>query len=129
MSDLCYSTDGECFQFTSFGDLLDAMASDDELTEGQVYFEADCEMLTTEYMVDDSAIYTLLERLDEDLYEEVGEAAGNDYTNAKPEARAELLALVRGWADKHTSVTHYWRIIGKTREKRLTAADVESGDV
>lgn len=126
MADLCYSLDDETFNFNRFGDLLDSFACDGELEVGRVYYEADCENLTTEYMVDDSAIYSLLERLDEDLFEEVGEVSDCDFTSVTPDARAELLELVRAWARKHADVSHYWRIIGKTREKRLTAEDIEA---
>ena len=124
----CYSLDDETFNHDSLGELLDDMAGDEDgLYVGRPYYEANCEVMTTEHLADDSAVYSLLERMDEDLFEEVGEISDNDFTSVSPEARAELLALVRGWVDKHVNVSRYWRIVGKSRQQRLTAEEVGPG--
>lgn len=101
----CYSLDDETFNHNSLGDLLDDMAGDEwGLQVGRVYYEADSQELTPDYMADAGAVFSLLEQLDEDLFDEVGETADNDFIEASPEAREELRVLLRGWIERHVNI-------------------------
>lgn len=124
MTRICYSLDDEEFRYDSLGDVIDAM---DEPQVGSVYYEADCRELAAPDFADNNTIEHLLEHMDEDLFEEVGEIADCDFTSVPPEAKEELRALVQAWVEKHVNVTRYWRIVGKSRECRLTAEDLTAG--
>lgn len=119
---LCYSTDDEMFDHDDFGSMLNAM---DDPRVGDTYYEADCRTMAAADFADNSAIYALLEHMDEDLFEEVGEVADNDFTEVSTEAKEELRALVQSWVEKHVNVSSYWGIVGKSRERKLTADDLK----
>ncbi|WP_019573402.1 hypothetical protein [Curvibacter lanceolatus] len=117
----CYSLDNEEFNHDSLGDLLDSMI---EPAVGDVYYEADCRPFTNADVVSRHEVDSILERLDEQAYEEIGEVFDNEFSNVTQEAKAELLALLTAWADKHVSLEHYWKITGKSREMKLTAEEL-----
>lgn len=118
----CYSRDDETYRFRTLGELLDDMACNDELEVGATYYEADCEPVKPALF--DYRIESLLEELDDDLFEEVGEVADCDFSSVSDEAKEELCALMRAWIEKHVNVANYWRITGKPRECVVTAEDV-----
>jgi len=70
-------------------------------------------------------VNSIIESLDEQAYEEIGEVFDNEFSNVTQEAKAELFALLATWADKHVSLERYWKITGKSREMKLTAEDLE----
>lgn len=117
----CYSHDNENFNHDSLGDLLDSMV---EPAVGDVYYEADCRPLTHADVVRRHEVDSILEQWDEQAYEEIGEVFDNEFSNVTQEAKAELLALLTAWADKHVSLGRYWKITGKSREMKLTAEDL-----
>lgn len=124
MNDLCYSRDDEDFSFTELGDLMQDLDNDGELEPGRVYYEADCTPITHEYIVSEHEITHLLENLDEQVYEEVGEISDCDYTGVSVEAANELRQLVKAWAEKHVAL-RYWRIDGKSRAKTFSKEEIE----
>jgi len=117
----CYSLDNEEFNHDSLGDLLDSMV---DPAVGDIYYEADCRPFTRADVVSRHDVDSILERLDEQAYEEIGEVFDSEFSNVTQEAKAELLALLTAWADKHVSLGRYWKITGKSREMRLTAEDL-----
>lgn len=121
-TELCYSRDGEEFNFESLGDLLCDMQGDGELAEGAAYYEADARRLRADDFVDTDAV---TDGMHEQLHDLVGsDSAGDEFILAGQAAAAELHMLLRGWIEKHVDVGRYWRIVGKVRERRVTAEDV-----
>lgn len=121
---VAYSRDDEDFRHTDLGAFMDNLDSDGELVPGRVYYEVDVAPMTHEHVISESEVFGLLERLDEAVYEDVGEVADNDYYGVSAEARAELRKLLIRWADEHVRLG-YWRITStKAREKTFTAAEI-----
>ena len=119
---ILYSTDNENFSYDDFDSLLDAMADNDALHAGAVYFEADARTMTPDDIIGDCE--SLLERWDELLYEEVGEEADNPFIVLPAAAKQELADLIRGWMEKHVDLSNWAVFVGKSRECVLTAADI-----
>lgn len=118
--ELCYSINEEDFNLTSVGDALDSLDDEGRLEEGAVYWEVDCRRMQAS---DVFSVEQVLEDMGERLYEEVGEIA-DDYPAATPEAKEELKAFLLEWVEKHANPNQYWRVVGKPREKRVTADDL-----
>jgi hypothetical protein len=118
--DICYSTNDEDYNLTSVGDVFDTLDSEGRLEVGTVYYEADFRRMTAGDVV---SVEQVLDDMGERLYEEVGEIA-DDYPAATPEAKEELKAFLHAWVDRHANPTSYWIVVGKAREKRVTADDL-----
>ena len=114
-----YSTNDEEYCYTDVSEVLQALADDDALIEGATYYEVDTE---TVRLADYLRADRMLEAAEELLYDDIGEASENAFY-ASNEAMAELASLLSAWADKHLS-GHYWKCVGKSRELKVTAADV-----
>jgi hypothetical protein len=121
MTNKCYSLNDEDFNYSSFGELLSIM---DEPMVGVTYWEADCKTMTTEDVMSVHTVNSLLEGMDEQAYEEIGEVYDNECSDVSDEAKAELQALISAWATKHINLGRFWKIVGKTRECKLTAEDL-----
>ena len=118
--DICYSVNEEEFNLTSVGDVFDTLEDEGRMEEGTVYYEADCRRMQSSDVV---SVERVIEDMGERLYEEVGEIA-DDYPNVTPEAKAELKACLHAWVEKHADTSQYWLVVGKSRERRVTADDL-----
>jgi len=115
-----YSRNDEDFNFEEVGDVLDDMRSDDGLSVGDVYYEADAVDVDHATYIDATGI---LEMLDERAYDEIGECYNADYSGASQIAKQELYALLVDWSKKHVNL-NYWIIKGKSRELKVTQEDI-----
>jgi len=116
----CFSTNDEDFNHTEFSELMEALKDNGDVAVGTVYYEADFRHITGKDLVDASR---LIEDMEERLYDEVGECAegGLDVSN---EAAEELEEFLVQWAEKHTDLGRFYKIIGKSREMKVTEADL-----
>ncbi len=117
----CYSTDDEMFNCDSFGDLVDSI---DGPAVGDTYYEADCRSVAVTDFVSRMSVDSILESMDESLYDQIGESFDSECSDVTAEAKAELLSFLSAWAEKHVNVKRYWLIVGKSREKQFTAEDL-----
>lgn len=114
-----YSTNDEEYRYNDVSEVLQAMADDDALVEGATYYEIETEQVD---MTSRLQARRVLEAAEEWLYDEIGEAAEDAYLVNK-EAEDEWNAFVAEWAAKHISA-RCWRCVGKSKELKVTAADV-----
>lgn len=114
-----YSINDEDYRYTDVSEVLQAMADYDALIEGATYYEVDTEEVR---LADYLSAGRMLEAAEEMLYDDIGEAA-EDAFYTSIEAMAELSSLLSTWTEKHLS-GHYWKSVGKSRELKVTAADV-----
>ena len=121
-SQKCYSTDDEEFNYSDPQEVFEGLDGLGELTAGRVYYEADCHTPSTDNMLD---VDSLLENADEQMYDLIGEVYDSEFSEASPNARAELQDLLNAWAAKHVSLSRYWVIDGKSRELKVTEDDVK----
>lgn len=119
--DKCYSLNDEEFNITEMGDLIDQHNNPEV---GGIYWEADCKPLLPTDGINSHTVDSLLENMDERIYEDTGDVYDNECSNVSDEAKAELNGLLRSWAIKHIDLSRYWKIIGKTRECKFTAEDL-----
>ena len=117
----CYSTDDENFNFDSFGDLIDSM---DGPEIGSTYYEADCVKLLPTEPITNYTVGYLLEEFDAHVYDEIGEVYDNECSSVSDDAKQELRYLLDEWAKKHIDLGRYWKIIGKTRQMKITQEDL-----
>ena len=122
----CYSANDEDFIYQDVGELFDALDSDGGLVVGRVYYEADFRNLLPSDLINKHRIGSILEQFDDDLYEEIGEISDNDFYNVTDDAKEELRQLLNTWIEKHVNVSKYWKIVGKSRERVVTAEDLET---
>lgn len=118
--DICYSVNDEDFNLTSVGDVLDTLDDEGRLEEGAVYWEADCRRMQAGDVI---SVDQVIENMGERLYDEVGEIF-DDYPDVTPEAKEELKDYLHAWVEKHADPARYWLVVGKSREKRVTADDL-----
>ena len=122
-----YSRDDDLYCFESIGELFDDLDADGELVVGKTYYEADGRRIEPNDFTGKWSVEAILERFDEELYEEVDEISDNDFTGVTDEAKTELAQLLAGWIEKHVNVGRYWKIIGKTREMKVEPDDLKEG--
>lgn len=118
-----YSADNETFNYDSIGELMHDLLSEDALEPGRVYYEADGFPVTHEHVISVYQVEHLLENLDEQVYDDVGEVYDNDYSDVPAEAKEELRQLLITWAKKHVGL-RYWRLEGQSRKKEFTAEEI-----
>lgn len=118
----CYSWNDEEYNCDSLGDLLD---NADDPQVGDTYYEADCVTLEPTAGIHSGTVDWLLENMDENIYDSIGEFYDNECSDVSDEAKSELRALIEGWARKHINLSRYWKIIGKRREMKLTEGDLK----
>lgn len=116
----CYSTNDEDFKFTEFSDLIDELESNGDLAVSATYYEADFRRITAKDIV---SMDRVVEDMDERMYDLVGEAA-EDGIDVSKEAEEELEAFLIQWCDKHADISRYYTIVGKSREMKITEADL-----
>lgn len=117
--DKAYSTNDEDFNHDSQSDALQALADDDELVEGRIYYEIDT---TSVNLSDYLAADRILKFAAEQVCDDVGEAAEDAFCAAK-EAIDEWNVFTKVWAEKHLAA-RLWKCVGSSRELKVTAEDV-----
>lgn len=118
----CYSSNDEEFNFDELGDLIDHM---DDPQVGDVYYEADAVRCTSVDGINSHTVDSILENMDERMYDEIGECYDNECSDVSDEAKQELRSMIEAWAQKHINLSRFWRIKGKSRECRLSKEDLE----
>ena len=116
-----YSLDDETFNYFTFGELLDAANSDDELYLGMPYYVAEICPFAPESSIN---INRILEVIDDDLYEEIGEFYDSDFSNVSDEAKTELKKMICEWTTKHVKVERYFKFIGKSKRLEIEESDL-----
>lgn len=119
-----YSINDENYDHESVGDVLDELDTIGDLTVGRVYYEANVRELKASDFSWCFRIDEFLKRMDDDLYENVGEVSDCDFSSVPQEAKDELSALLCAWIDKHVVVGRYWKVDGKPRALQVTADDI-----
>lgn len=120
-----YSPDGESFNHDSLGALIDYM---DDPQVGDVYYEADGARLPPTAGINDWTVESILEGMDERIYDEIWDSYDTqECFDVSDEAKAELRQLLEAWATKHIDLSRYWKLIGDSRERKLTTEDLEGG--
>jgi len=122
MIEKCYSLDGENFALGNLGDAIDAC--DCEPKVGDVYFEGDGVRLDPTAGINSWTVESILENMDERVYDEIGEFYENDCSDVTDDAKTELLEVIEAWARKHIDLSRYFTI-QNVRECEFTAEDLE----
>lgn len=118
--DIVYSTDEEDFSIESVGDLIDHLGSDGVDLVGQIYWSGErVKKPASTYFA--GCAMSLLDGARDLAYQE-SEHAEDFCDYVTPEARAELDAMIKAWADKHVEVD-FWTVTN-VKEHRLTAEDL-----
>jgi hypothetical protein len=120
-----YSVDNESFNHDDLGSLIDYLLAPQV---GDVYYEADGVQLLPTAGIDNWTVESILEHMDEHIYDEIGDTYGTrECSEVSDEAKVELRQLLEAWATKHIDLSRYWKLIGDSRECRLTTDDLECG--
>ena len=117
----CYSVDDENFCYTEFSDVLDELYCSGDLQVGAVYYEANFERIDPTDII---STRNIIEDMDCCLYDLVGEAA-EDGIDVDVEAENELEAILIDWLNRHSYISRYYTISGKSIEKKITEDDVK----
>ena len=115
--ELCWSFDGENFNYDSLRDLIDA--NRDELQVGSVVeFGTKVEYSASRFVPKSDWVF---EQMQEQAYD-VGGEFSEDFPDVSDEGAAELDALLKAWAEKHVTV-NFWTV-ANTQEYTITAEDL-----
>lgn len=117
-----YSTDDENYCHETSGDALDELDNDGRLEVGSIYYEADFLPLEPQQVLTAAQV---LEDADERGYDLIGETWSNPFAVSR-DAQMELQLLLDTWAAKHVCLSHYYTITGKSRQLKVTEADLPS---
>ena len=98
MTDLYYSKDGDTFNDESLQDL--------DLEVGDNYWFGEREDIRPSDMVSEFVASEVIERISENLFDVVGEHA-EDRLDVSDEAEADLLEMIKDWADKNATISCY----------------------
>jgi hypothetical protein len=120
-----YSTDNEYFNFESIGDLFDELDGEGTFEEGRAYYEAEGKRLMYDTVVTNYRVTSLLEGIDEAVYDEIGDTYHNDFIDVDSAAQEELRQLIVKWAEKHVRIEKYYVLEAPSILKRVTKEDVE----
>lgn len=97
-AEIYYSRDGEMFNGECLEDL--------DLEIGDTYYFGESQEIKPSSLIPKFAVDELLERMDENLFDEVGELA-EDRLHVSDEAKADLLEFMQKWADENVTVSCY----------------------
>ena len=115
----CWSRDGERY----YDDFCEFLDMEGDLAPGDTVYRGTVKRYTGADLINRFAASSITDWMGEAAYDIVGEVA-DDYPNVSDEAKAELLALLKGWADKHATPT-WWEAVDP-REYVLAAAYLEA---
>tara|TARA_R110000851_G_C12864204_1_gene544299 strand:- start:36 stop:374 length:339 start_codon:yes stop_codon:yes gene_type:complete len=87
-----YSTCGEIFQY-----------EDHEFDVGDSYYSGTVEKLVPSKVMYESIVDVLIEQMEEDVYEECGEASC-DTVSMDKDKQEELLCIIKTFVDKHMKI-------------------------
>lgn len=112
--DIVYSEDQEFFIYDNLNDL--------GLEVGDPYYKGVVAEIKPSQLIDHFTVNTILESMEEFLYEEVGELACGNLTLPKDNEK-ELLDIIKSYMDKHASVSCYR--VDNVEKCVVTKEDVE----
>lgn len=90
-----YSTCGEVFSYTDL-----------DFEVGDTYYKGKSKSIRPSRLLHPLSVYGLLDDMEEQLYEEVGEVAF-DNLSMPEDKQEELLCIIKNFVDKHTKVSCY----------------------
>jgi hypothetical protein len=93
--DKAYSTCGEVFNYDS-----------PDFDAGDFYYEGTVQEILPSRLVSKWTVDTILEQMDERLYEVCGELA-EESLDMSDENKEELLCLIKSFVDKHANISCY----------------------
>lgn len=119
--EIWYGTTGEDFAYGDVSGVLQALADEDRLTEGAVYYSARFVRLAARDIV-------FAEHIIESLNDAAADVAGDRWEYVAPPKTAinELQSLIETWAAEYMPLGAFYRSVGGVKEIRVTAEDVES---
>lgn len=113
---IVYSTNGEDFDITEFGDLLD------QIEVGNVYYVGEAVPLTADVVANMHFVESTLENMDSWYYDELNwEGFDNEFSKVSAEAKKEFCDFLKAWCEKHVSLK-YWTVKNVV-QKELTQDD------
>lgn len=120
--ELAYSTDEESYSL-DFCSMLDSLRCDYDDAElvGKPYWVGDKHQHPASHFFNGSA-ERLIEHAQSFAWDNFGEYTDDFLDDVKPEAVAELQALIEAWADKHVNV-NFWTVVN-VRKLAVTEEDL-----
>lgn len=118
--DTWYSLNDEDFIYEDLFGLFEEMKSNGDFEIGATYYEADfCKVKASDVVKVD----WILDEINEQLYDIVGEFAIDSFQyKGKVE---ELQKLIEDWIDSNTNISEFYRIVGNSREKKITQEEFQ----
>jgi len=101
----CYSLDEECYH-SDFGSIAD------ELEVGTMYYKAEKTPYESSDFISEYFISGILEKIDDRVDEELGEAyeGYSCFYNTSKEAEEELKDLISKWSEKHVDLSSFFKV-------------------
>lgn len=115
----CFSTDGEEYRYAELHEALEAIDTDEGLTEGRVIHQGDAVRKPASYYF---SVDRLIDDMGERAYDDAGEYA-DTFPDLTKEKAAELQAIVETWLDANVDVSFY--TVRNTREITVTAEMIQ----
>lgn len=108
MNETLYSTNGEWFDLTSIGDVIDDLTGDYDENEvlGMEYYSNKFKKVEPSEYLD---VGQILDQANDFLYDNAGnpDDSVTCFTDVSDDAKAELQALLKYWCDKHVKCDLY----------------------
>lgn len=120
---ICYSIDGQEFEFTSIDGMMYELSSKFELYEGKKYYESRCKRLIVENIIT-SCIDRFLKHCDKTVESNYDYNDFYEFSTVKQSEKDELIRIISQWADKHVVSDHFVPI-GNIIEKTFTKQQID----
>lgn len=118
--DTWYSLNDEDFIYEDLFGLFEEMKSNGDFEIGATYYEADFRRMKASDVVN---VHWILEEINEQIYDIVGDFAIDSFQyKGKVE---ELQKLIEDWINSNTNISEFYRVVGNSREKKITQEEFE----
>jgi hypothetical protein len=117
-----YSLDDEYFKYDTY---LGAIFEMESPKVGDVYYSCEAIPVNVERLVREYFIDSLLESIDDELYDEIANEDCFLFKNGSREAKLELHDMIVQWTKKNTAIESYFTFVGKSTKHFVTEEDLK----
>lgn len=120
MTDKCYSIDEENFNMTEFSEVIDQFDGDHL---GKTYWEGDALPVKHSDVIWNGQVSHMLEGLDEQAHELIGEVYDYQYSEVSDSAKQEFKEFLFQWASKNVDLSRFY-FVKNVVKKEISQKDL-----
>lgn len=125
-TEACYSLNGEEYGYDSLDEIIEQLRyeKDDEAIVGMTYYEATKKHYSPSDFFDEGDTDDVTDNMACRVHDVAGELGDDFMSHVPAEAKQELAAFVKAWADKHFETNFF--IADGVKKLAITQADLDA---